>query len=178
MTLQLNSLIDHFTTTYTYTPSTLGNQLSGLEIEADRVQRESSDPMNVISDMISNGEVFRAVEVLREKGPPVDGKVGSVYPAISRVRDAFRLAGQQWSVGEVMCAVMYAYQEFGTRDPARGLACVYRRLNGVNPFAYPMPDGKIEDAHNSISISAELYADVLLALDRFVQRFNARSKMG
>lgn len=176
--IELNELIDHFTTRYTHTPSSLGNQLLGLEVEAERVAQQAGDPLAVIEINLHRGEVFRAVQLLIEKGPPVEGKLGRVYPAISRVRDNFRLAGQQWSMGEVISSVMHSYQEFGTRSPARGLSSVYRLLNTVNPLVYPLPNEELEKAAKATAISAALYADVLLSLDSFVKGFNAKQRVG
>lgn len=170
--LEMLHVLDFFTTQYSYTPSTLGNQLDGLRLESERMPQLEGDGLAKIEEALSQAEVFRCVEALRVDGPPVDGKWGRVYPALSKARDASRGSGKHLKMGELICALLHDYQEFGTRDPSRGLGMVYRRLSSLNSKSYPSFDSPVEP----LKIAGEAYADALLALDAHVRSFNARSK--
>jgi hypothetical protein len=170
MTIELLELIDHFTTSYTHTPSTLGNQLQGIELESEKSYQFDSDPIGKIEGNLHQAELFRAAAKLREDGPPVDGKWGRVYPALSKVRDNALRNGGHWKMGELVSCILRDYQEFGVRDPARGLTTVSRRLHSINPSAYP------EGSTGSLQASKEAYADAYLATDSFLKRFNDQAK--
>lgn len=170
MSLELASVIDHFTTLYCYTPSTLGHQLDGLRLEGEHMPQLESDPLGRIESSLAQAEVFRCVDYLREQGPPVDGKWGRVYPALAKARDASRASGKHLKMGALICALLHDYQEFGTRDPVRGLRMVAQRLHSINPTVYPL------ESEKTTLCAKECYADAFLALDATIKQFNNNAK--
>lgn len=170
MTVELNELIDFYTTSYSHTPSTLGNQLLGLELETQSGPQFCGDPLGKIETNLHQAEVFRCASKLREDGPPVDGKWGRVYPALSKVRDAARLGGNHWKMGELISCILHDFQEFGVREPSRGLTAVCRRLNSINHILYAL------ESEATLMAAKGAYADAYLAADSFLKRFNAQAK--
>lgn len=170
MSLELNHVIDFFTTSYSYAPSTIGHQLDGLRLEAEHMPQLESDPLGRIEASLAQAEVYRCIDSLREQGPPVDGKWGRVYPALAKARDASRASGKHLKMGSLICALLHDYQEFGTRDPDRGLKMVAQRLHSINPTIYPV------ESEKTTLCAKECYADAFLALDATIKQFNNNAK--
>lgn len=132
---------------------------------------------------LAQGEVLRCYDALLIDGPKVDGPWGKVYPSLGKVRIMSGLA-----MGYITIQVLRVHQEFGVRDPARGLVKLYRWMGEVAPKIYPalvgtedeliaaFKDATNKEAKVAKQLASEVYADALLAADTHVQAWNAAPK--
>jgi hypothetical protein len=181
--IHFNQLLE-LTTSRTLAPSTMGAQLTAISTGFTPPSADSSDTVQLIHHTLSNAEVMRCMDSLLLNGPTIDGKWGKVYPALSRLRSLSSLDGQYLSMGYVVVQVLRLYQEYGVREPVRGLVRVYRWMSTLSQKAYPMVDGAEDEAIASFmgqdtrevklarSLAAEVYADAYLAASNFVSQWN------
>lgn len=177
--VSLHELIDHYTTSYSHTPSALGAQLEGLSSETSPSSALSSDSIEEIQSMLHLAEVYRCADALLALGPPVQGKWGCIYPALAKARDAARSEGKYLPMGYLVVDLLRAYQKFGVRDPNRGLMHVYWALNSYCQKAYPLPEfGQgtelMVKQPKLAAVASSAYADALLAAAKHAERWNAR----
>lgn len=145
-------------------------------------KNQDSDPIGTISQLLAKAKVLRCIDGILKEGPPSSSRWSQLYPALNKLRDRGRSQGVQLPMGAAIIRVFKEYQRFGVREPHRGLAHVYRWMHSLSPLGYPMPDntydGLVESFKNGSKLSTrdacEVWADACMALDKWVDVWNAR----
>lgn len=207
------ALLDLMTST-SLAPSTLGQQLNRMLEEQPmcdgKPAKQSKAPLDAqpvgstkgggtfnelgaALSYVAQGELHRCYDDLLNNGPSyadcngqwgnptTNGPLGVIYPALGHLRLTTRLP-----MGYLVIAILRLHQEFGVRNPTRGLVRVYRGITKMAPKLFPELPGtedeqiaSLLDANNLVGMkarlsAAEIYADCLLAAENHVKLFNAK----
>lgn len=185
MTVSIHSLVE-LTTSRTLSPSTMGAQLAVIQDGITTPTATSSDSVGAITRTLDTASILACMDGLIARGPPTNGKWGKVYPALAKLRSVSSLDGTYMPMGYLTVKVLRAYQEFGVRNPTRGLVRVYRWMSAVAPKQYVAIDGSedeqiasfmalaTKDVKAAKSVAADVYADAYLAAETFVAHWNSQ----
>lgn len=196
------ALLDLMTST-SLAPSTLGQQLNRMLEEQPmcdgKPAKQSKAPLDAqpvgstkgggtfnelgaVLSYVAQGELHRCYDELLNTELTVQGPWGRVYPSLARL---WQVSGH--TTGYLTIAALRAHQEFGIRNPVRGLVRVYRWLTQIAPKQHPaLPGNEDEQIASFLDIdnkparaardkAAEVYADALLSCEQHVKLFNARN---
>jgi hypothetical protein len=136
------------------------------------------DPFRARADaenqMMEQAELLRCIDAFSTRDEFKQG-----YAKLEKIQKACRLPQ-----GHLAIAVLRAYHEWSTQSQERALVAVYRYLQTIAPGAIPTPPKNEDDlvqafrtgkAKRSRDLSAEVYADALLALGSFLTVWNKRN---
>lgn len=177
MSVAVNDILDHLVAR-SAAPSTLGAQLDRLRYGT----HSAPDPFRARDDaenhMIQQAGLLRCISEFTSRQ-----EFGTKYGTIEKLQKGSGLPQGYLAIG-----VLRAYHEWCTCQQSsqeRGLIAVYQYIHGVARNAVPEPPASELDllqafrtgkAKRARGMSAEAYADALLALQAHVQVWNRRHR--
>ena len=175
MTVTVSDILDYLVAV-TAAPSTFGAQLEkikyGIESKPDPWRARDETEQH----LIEQAGIIRCLDAFQAKRE---------FSMSVKVLEKIQIA-THYDQGALAVGIMRAYHERSTQSQERGLLAVYQFLATIAPAVVPLPPKGTEDllqsfregsAKRARSISAEAYADSLLALQNHVRHWN-KSRCG